>query len=629
MRTKSIFTLAIMLITLSLTTLSCKKDVSSTTGGSGNSGNTTNCDDPEGAITANLRNDDGYITLLDGKLKMNTADNFVFEGQNHHTRTFVNIGEYNGLGCVDDIPTTGWSNQVAVIPGNGYIVKDYYYYNFYEEESYVKYARIYVSRYILSANHEILGAEIKYQDNWCAEPKVSTKNVTSITQTTATCGGIIDDGGMNITEMGICWCYEGTIPTVNNYHVAANEITENYTLLMTGLIPNSTYNVRAYVISNANVIYGGLRQFSTMNTPTLAIITTNNATNITQSSATCGGNITSNGGSTITECGICWSTSTNPNIHSSHTSSFITDGSFTIEITGLQSATKYYARAYATNGTGTSYGEEISFTTLHEWQNGILPGLFSVSKTKKVNFSQGNLQYKASTDTWRFAGSQHEIVGVSNANISSSYNGWIDLFGWGTSGWDNGNVFYHPYDSDNTNGAWYGPSGGYNLSGSYINSDWGVYNAISNGGNNSGMWRTLAKFEWNYLLFERNTAYGIRFAKAYIDGVAGIILLPDDWNPGYYSLYNTNSVNQHYYSNNISATEWNTLESLGAVFLPASSYRKGNIIENWEPLKGYYWTSSYVDNTKAKYIEFNDSQFFIGDRVRYEGFSVRLIRDAH
>ena len=63
---------------------------------------------------------------------------------------------------------------------------------------------------------------------------------------------------------------------------------------------------------------------------------------------------------------------------------------------------------------------------------GALSGLFSVSADKQVYFSQGNLQYQASTDTWRFAENQYDTIGALNANISSMYDGWIDFFRWGT-----------------------------------------------------------------------------------------------------------------------------------------------------------------------------------------------------
>ena len=74
-------------------------------------------------------------------------------------------------------------------------------------------------------------------------------------------------------------------------------------------------------------------------------------------------------------------------------------------------------------------------------QDGAIRAEFSVSDSTKVYFSQGNLQYQASTNTWRFAEHQFDIVGFDNKNISEKYNGWIDLFGWGTSGYSGKNPY--------------------------------------------------------------------------------------------------------------------------------------------------------------------------------------------
>lgn len=121
---------------------------------------------------------------------------------------------------------------------------------------------------------------------------------------------------------------------------------------------------------------------------------------------------------------------------------------------------------------------------------GALSGVFSVSDTKEVRFSQGNLQYQASTDTWRFAEHQYDIVGigyrltdegqdcyvggtVSNSDnklIFSAYGGWIDLFGWGT-----GN---NPTNISNDKTDY------------QIFAEWGV-NKISNGGNVANAWRAI------------------------------------------------------------------------------------------------------------------------------------------
>ena len=142
---------------------------------------------------------------------------------------------------------------------------------------------------------------------------------------------------------------------------------------------------------------------------------------------------------------------------------------------------------------------------------------FAVTRTKNVRFSKGNLQYSrrgshavnVGTDpapgTWRFAEHQYDFIGSGNSAIYDSDDmGWFDLFGWGTSGWDSGAGYYMPTSTDD-NAAYYavGRSFSNSLTGSCANADWGVYNAISNGGNHPGQWRTLSMSEWNYLLTGR------------------------------------------------------------------------------------------------------------------------------
>lgn len=258
---------------------------------------------------------------------------------------------------------------------------------------------------------------------------------------------------------------------------------------------------------------------------------------------------------------------------------------------------------------------------------GAINSLFSVSPTQKVWFSKGNLQYKASTNIWQFAANQYEIIGNSNSNISSSYNGWIDLFGWGTSGWNCGNTYYRPWDS-NVNDAFYGPQGNNNLTGAYAHSDWGVHNAIDNGGNSAGQWRTLTEEEWSYIL-NRNTASGICFAKAKVNGVNGLILLPDNWSGNYYTLNNTDEVEANYSGNVISSSTWiNSLEKHGAVFLPVAGERYGTTISYlYDYPHGYYWssTSSSNDNRRAIALDFANSLILIVNASRSDGRSVRLV----
>ena len=235
-------------------------------------------------------------------------------------------------------------------------------------------------------------------------------------------------------------------------------------------------------------------------------------------------------------------------------------------------------------------------------------GLFSISSSQQVYFSQGNLQYQASTRTWRFAENQWDYVGYDNEYISSSYSGWIDLFGWGT-----GN---NPTNSS-TNYSDYGTF-----------NDWGN-NAISNGGNAENQWRTLTRDEWVYVFDERSTSSGIRYAKANVNGINGVILLPDNWNSSNYSLNNTNDARASYSSNSVSQSDWtNMLEANGAVFLPAAGYRDVTGVDRVGSY-GLYWSASYDDSNGARSVWFSDGNlnpdFWFS---RYDGISVRLVCSA-
>ena len=261
---------------------------------------------------------------------------------------------------------------------------------------------------------------------------------------------------------------------------------------------------------------------------------------------------------------------------------------------------------------------------------GAIDGLFSVSADKQVYFSQGNLQYQASTKTWKFAENQYDYVSSDNSNISSSYKGWIDLFGWGTSGWYCGNTYYHPWDSNTLSASKYGPPGQYNLTGSYANADWGVYNPISNGGNQTNQWRTLTKLEWSFVFNTRTTASGIRYAKANVNNVNGVILLPDNWSSSTYSLSSTNTYNASFSSNTLTAAQWSILEQAGAVFLPAAGSRDGTSVEDVGSYGGY-WSASYYDSYDAYCVGFGDENLYTNNsygNYRYYGHSVRLVRVA-
>ncbi len=271
---------------------------------------------------------------------------------------------------------------------------------------------------------------------------------------------------------------------------------------------------------------------------------------------------------------------------------------------------------------------------------GAINGYFSVSENSLVHFSQGNLQYQASTNTWKFAEHQYDYVGDANSNISSTYSGWIDLFGWGTSGYhdsnDPYNVNYQPWSTasstvnTNYNAYGYGPSTNVsspNLTGGSANYDWGVYNSISNGGNQPNLWRTLTNEEWSYVFKTRNTSSGIRYAKAQVNNVNGIILLPDDWSTTTYNLNNANSTDANYTSNIMTASQWEVLEQVGAVFLPAAGMRSETSLYHVGTLGGY-WSTSFEDEYYAYEIDFAPYTYIGHLIVRLAGYSVRLVCDV-
>jgi hypothetical protein len=264
----------------------------------------------------------------------------------------------------------------------------------------------------------------------------------------------------------------------------------------------------------------------------------------------------------------------------------------------------------------SQYGQTIVSLPKMNVPEGAINGLFSVSDTKQVYFSQGNLQYQPSTNTWRFAEKQSDMVGDGN---SMSNNDWIDLFGWGTSGYQR-NL---PTNTSTTNSDY---CLGYNeITGT--NHDWGVNNPISNGGCQTNMWRTLTIKEWDYVFNIRNTYSSIRFAKAKLEGINGVILLPNNWIEDYYNLSETNNGNASFSSNIITASRWKFLEEHGAVFLPASGGRYGTLVSS-VGLYGIYWSTVGSDRDYARRLHFDNSILNSNDYgSRYQGISVRLVQD--
>ena len=273
---------------------------------------------------------------------------------------------------------------------------------------------------------------------------------------------------------------------------------------------------------------------------------------------------------------------------------------------------------------------------------GALVGKFSVSSTDKVYFSKGNLQYTKSTGKWSFMDHQYSTVETTSQAIGGDYASQdvVSLFGWGTSGWNNGNQYYQPYNTANTTSS-YGPKNGttrtYDLTGDYANADWGRNNAISNGGNTANTWRTLTKDEWTYLFNTRsastvNGTENARYAKAYLFGTThGVIIFPDVYThpAGVTAPTGINATNYTSWNGNrYTATDWAKMEAAGCVFLPAAGRRDGTNIFNVDAYVRY-WTSTYYSAQMAYHVGIAESGMNPADyNQKYFGYSVRLVRDA-
>ena len=336
----------------------------------------------------------------------------------------------------------------------------------------------------------------------------------------------------------------------------------------------------------------------------------------------------------VGELGVCWGTEKNPTATDSHLSTTVTTEPFNCTLTDLLPETQYHIRAYAIGGTEYYYGEDLTFTTLEgrvvpTLPEGLLSGVFSVGPDTKVRFSLGNLQYQASTNTWRFAESQFAYCATANGNIAENSSEWIDLFGWGTSGYNHGAVCYQPWSTSMDNDDYYA-YGQYNkcLYDGDGQADWG-YNAISNGGNQTGLWRTPKSDEWDYMINYRETPSGLRFAVACVDGVNGVIVFPDDWDSASYEINEPNRFETGVYTvNAISDADWSTVfEAAGALFLPAAGMREGSDY-TCEMQIGSYWASTNYNNYAHDFIfmpeEGGDAN---GANDRNLGLSVRLVQD--
>ena len=247
----------------------------------------------------------------------------------------------------------------------------------------------YVRAYAINNQGTAYGNELSFKTSVILSLATLTTNAaTNIASTSAIMGGnVTSDGNTAVTERGVVYATTQT-PTTANTKVAIGTGTGNIIIAVSGLTANTTYYVRAYAINSQGTAYGNEVSFKTVSSViSLPTVTTNAVTEITGSSATCGGNVTSDGGASVTSKGVCWGTSSNP-IYGVNTSNYggTGTGSFSCLLPVLDSDVTYYVRAYATNSIGTAYGNEVSFKT-------------TASGTQTVTDIDGNIYHTVTIGT--------------------------------------------------------------------------------------------------------------------------------------------------------------------------------------------------------------------------------------
>ncbi len=291
-------------------------------------------------------------------------------------------------------------------------------------------------------------------------PDVSTKVISTEEEKAVIEGKVTNDHGYAVTERGIVWSETETDPTIDNATKIVNGSgTEDYTCNITGLKPSTTYYVNAYAINSEGTGYGTVKTFTTKGKPT---VTTTAISGKTASSAQSGGDVTADGGFTVTERGIVLSKTEKPTTDNATKVTATTAGTgvFTSDITGLEASTKYYVKAYATNSKGTAYGEEENFTTnTPSSANAATVTTDAVDNIKATSASlNGNITYLGKTNPtehgfyWNTTGSptkDDNITKEGAATATGTYSSNI-------TGLDNCKTYYVKAYATNSEGTAYG-----------------------------------------------------------------------------------------------------------------------------------------------------------------------------
>jgi M6 family metalloprotease-like protein len=265
----------------------------------------------------------------------------------------------------------------------------------------------YVRAFATNANGTSYGEQFSFTT--LSSPTVSTNNITGITATSATGGGnVTADGGASVTQRGIAYATTQN-PTTSNTVVYSGTGTGSYTSNMAGLNPETTYYVRAFATNTYGTSYGTQKSFTTSAATTTPTVTTTEVTNIAATTANTGGNVTSDGGASVTSRGVVYATTQNPTTANNSVSGGSGTGSFNVTLSSLSPNTTYYVRAFAVNSQGTAYGTQRSFTTAED--NTSITDVDAITKNMLV-----------------FPNPAYDIVSIASSNNLKSVR-VFDVFG--------------------------------------------------------------------------------------------------------------------------------------------------------------------------------------------------------
>ncbi|MEO7311488.1 MAG: DUF1566 domain-containing protein [Chitinophagaceae bacterium] len=269
---------------------------------------------------------------------------------------------------------------------------------------------------------------------------------TSYFATASSGGNITSDGGSPVTARGVCWSTTAN-PTIAGGKTVDGTGTGSYGSTLNGLLPATLYYVRAYSTNTAGTAYGNEISFTTV-PHTLAVVSTTAITGVTGGTANSGVNVTAENGSPVTAKGVCWSTSPNPTVANSKTTDGTGTGSLPSFINGLTTTTAYYVRAYATNGLGTAYGTQLSFTTTATltigggYQGGIIAYFFQAGDP---GYLAGQTHGLIAPPTDQSAAVQWSANAISNATataLGQGNNNTTEMYFQGNSSTLAGGICY-------------------------------------------------------------------------------------------------------------------------------------------------------------------------------------------